>query len=110
MAVLAVALGKEMGLRGEELDELELGALLHDIGKIRVDLSILKKPGKLDEKEWEEIRKHPETGYRIAQSVSELQNVSDIILCHHERWDGTGYPQAAERGKYPPSGAHHFRG
>lgn len=93
MTLLAVALGKEMGLRGDELDELELGALLHDIGKIRVDLSILKKPGKLDEKEWEEIRKHPETGYRIAQSVSELQGVSDLILCHHERWDGTGYPQ-----------------
>ncbi len=93
MTILAVALGKEMGLRGDKLDELELGALLHDIGKIRVDLSILKKPGKLDEKEWEEIRKHPETGYRIAQSVSELQGVSDLILCHHERWDGTGYPQ-----------------
>lgn len=93
MAALAVTLGKEMGLRGEELDNLEVGALLHDIGKIRVDLSILQKPGKLNEKEWEEIRKHPETGFRIAQSVSELQNVSEIILSHHERWDGTGYPR-----------------
>ena len=101
MTVLAVALGKEMGLRGEELDELELGALLHDIGKIRVDLSILKKPGKLDEKEWEEIKKHPETGYRIAQSVSELQGVSDLILCHHERWDGTGYPQGLKGDDIP---------
>jgi diguanylate cyclase (GGDEF)-like protein/PAS domain S-box-containing protein/putative nucleotidyltransferase with HDIG domain len=101
MAVHAVALGKEMGLRGAELDELELGALLHDIGKIRVDLSILKKPGKLDEKEWEEIRKHPETGYRIAQSVSEMQNVSEIILCHHERWDGTGYPQQLKEEEIP---------
>ena len=93
MAELAVLLGKEMKLRGEELDKLELGALLHDIGKIRVDLSILTKPGKLDEKEWVEIKKHPETGYRIAQSVPELQNISEIILCHHERWDGTGYPR-----------------
>ena len=93
MAVLAVALGKEMGLRGEELDELEVASLLHDIGKIRVDLSILTKPGKLDEREWEEIRKHPETGYRITQSVPELRNVSDIILCHQEKWDGTGYPR-----------------
>lgn len=101
MAVLAVALGKEMGLRGEELDKLELGALLHDIGKIRVDLIILKKPGKLDEKEWEEIRKHPETGYRIAQSVSELQSVSEIILCHQERWDGTGYPRRLKEEEIP---------
>ncbi len=93
MAVLAVALGKEMGLRGEELDELEVASLLHDIGKIRVDLSILTKPGKLDEREWEEIKKHPETGYRITQSVPELRNVSDIILCHQEKWDGTGYPR-----------------
>jgi diguanylate cyclase (GGDEF)-like protein/putative nucleotidyltransferase with HDIG domain len=101
MAILAIALGKEMGLRGEELDKLEIGALLHDIGKIRVDQSILKKPGKPDEKEWEEIRKHPEAGYRIAQSVSELQNVSDIILCHHERWDGTGYPQRLKGEEIP---------
>ena len=101
MAAMAVALGKEMGLRGEELDELELAALLHDIGKIRVDLSILKKPGKLDEKEWEEIRKHPETGYRIAHSVTELQSISEIILCHHERWDGTGYPQGLKEDKIP---------
>ena len=101
MAVYAVALGKELGLRGEKLDELELGALLHDIGKIRVDLSILKKPGKLDEKEWEEIRKHPETGFRIAQSVSELRNISELILCHHERWDGTGYPQRLKAEEIP---------
>ena len=101
MAVLAEALGKEMGLRGGELDELELGALLHDIGKIRVDLSILKKPGKLNEKEWEEIKKHPETGYRIAQSVSELRNISELILCHHERWDGTGYPQGLKEANIP---------
>ena len=101
MALLAKALSREMGLRGEELDRLELGALLHDIGKIRVDLSILTKPGKLDEKEWEEIRKHPETGYRIAQSVAELQNVSEIILYHHERWDGTGYPHQLKGEEIP---------
>ncbi len=101
MAELAVALGKEMGLRGEELDRLELGALLHDIGKIRVDLSILTKPGKLDEKEWVEIKKHPETGFRIAQSVSELRNISDLILCHHERWDGTGYPRRLKEEEIP---------
>jgi putative nucleotidyltransferase with HDIG domain len=94
MARWARALGEAMGLSGEPLDRLELGAYLHDIGKVRIDSSILKKPGKLSPAEWEEIKKHPEAGYRIACSVPELQNVADLILCHHERWDGTGYPRS----------------
>ena len=93
MARWARALGEAMGLSGEPLDRLELGAYLHDIGKVRIDSSILKKPGKLSASEWEEIKKHPEAGYRIACSVPELQNVADLILCHHEKWDGTGYPR-----------------
>ncbi len=94
MARWARALGEAMGLSGEPLDRLELGAYLHDIGKVRIDSSILKKPGKLSASEWEEIKKHPEAGYRIACSVPELQNVADLILCHHEKWDGSGYPRS----------------
>lgn len=94
MARWARALGEAMGLSGEPLDRLELGAYLHDIGKVRIDGSILKKPGKLSAPEWEEIKKHPEAGYRIACSVPELQNVADLILFHHEKWDGTGYPRS----------------
>jgi diguanylate cyclase (GGDEF)-like protein/putative nucleotidyltransferase with HDIG domain len=102
MAHWARALGEATGLSGEPLDLLELGAYLHDIGKVRIDSSILKKPGKLSASEWEEIKKHPEAGYRIASSVPELQSVADLILCHHEKWDGSGYPRSLAGEEIPP--------
>ncbi len=93
MAILAKSLAHALDLSKEDEDALELASMLHDIGKVRVDLSILKKAGSLTGEEWEEIKKHPEAGYRIAQSVPHLNAISEIILYHHERWDGTGYPQ-----------------
>jgi HD-GYP domain-containing protein (c-di-GMP phosphodiesterase class II) len=93
MAILAKSLAQALELNKEDTDQLELASMLHDIGKVRVDLNILKKAGSLTGEEWEEIKKHPEAGYRIAQSVPNLNAISEIILYHHERWDGTGYPQ-----------------
>ncbi len=93
MANMAKALGEQLQLPNRDLDTLELAASLHDIGKISIDLSILQKPEKLNNDEWEIIKKHPETGWRIAQAVPDLYQISDIILYHHERWDGTGYPR-----------------
>lgn len=93
LANLSKQLGRELGLTEEELVSLELAATLHDIGKISIDRNILTKPGKLNAEEWAEIKKHPEAGYRIAQTVPELSQISEYILCHHERWDGFGYPQ-----------------
>jgi diguanylate cyclase (GGDEF)-like protein/PAS domain S-box-containing protein len=93
MAALSRKLGLEVGLSEEELITLELATTLHDIGKISIDRNILTKPGKLTLEEWEELKKHPEVGYRITQTVPELRGVSEYILCHHERWDGKGYPQ-----------------
>jgi len=93
LANLSKQLGLELGLTEEELVSLELAATLHDIGKISIDRNILTKPGKLNAEEWAEIKKHPEAGYRIAQTVPELSQISEYILCHHERWDGFGYPQ-----------------
>jgi len=93
MAKLARQTGKLLGLYSNDLDNLELAAELHDIGKIVIDLSILNKKGALSKKEWELIREHPAAGYRITQSIPELQPISEIVLYHHERWDGTGYPQ-----------------
>lgn len=90
---LSRKLGAEMKLTDEQLDELELLSTLHDIGKISIDESILNKRGKLTREEWSQIRKHPEVGYRIAMSCSELTPIADYIMCHHERWDGKGYPQ-----------------
>lgn len=93
LADLSRKLGQEIGINEEDLVSLELVATLHDIGKISVDQNILTKRGKLTNKEWAEIKKHPEVGYRIAQTVPELRTISEYIMCHHERWDGTGYPQ-----------------
>jgi HD-GYP domain-containing protein (c-di-GMP phosphodiesterase class II) len=73
--------------------DLARGALLHDIGKIGVPDSILLKPGKLTPEEWNEIRKHPTIGYEILQGVKFLDRVAWMVLCHHEKYDGTGYPQ-----------------
>ncbi len=82
-----------MGLNDDQLSELELLSSLHDLGKIGIAEHILDKPGPLSREEWLEMRKHPEIGYRIAQASPELAAVAEGILCHHERWDGTGYPQ-----------------
>ncbi len=92
MTRLAIKVGKKIGLSGNELDDLKLLAMLHDMGKVAVNDNILNKAGPLNDEEWEAIKKHPEAGYRIAQSSMELSQISPYILSHHERWDGKGYP------------------
>ncbi|HWT27519.1 MAG TPA: HD domain-containing phosphohydrolase, partial [Mobilitalea sp.] len=90
---LSKGIGESMNLLEEQLNELELLSTLHDIGKIGISDGILNKPDKLNPSEWEEMKRHPEMGYRIAMSTPELAPIADYILCHHERWDGSGYPQ-----------------
>ena len=89
-------LGAELGTRIELTDiqqsRLSLLCLLHDIGKIGIPLEILNKPGKLTEEEWKILRSHTEKGYEIANSNIELKDIAEEIRHHHERWDGTGYP------------------
>nr|WP_320025787.1 HD domain-containing phosphohydrolase [uncultured Acetobacterium sp.] len=101
MADLAKHLGRALALDQEDLVALELVATLHDIGKISIDSKLLNKNGKLTDEEWTEIKKHPEVGYRIAQTVPELRKISEYILCHHERWDGDGYPQGLKAEEIP---------
>jgi HD-GYP domain-containing protein (c-di-GMP phosphodiesterase class II) len=74
---------------------------LHDIGKIVISNKILNKKGNLSESEWHELKKHPQVGYRIAMSSPDLMPIADCILCHHERWDGKGYPQGLKGDKIP---------
>lgn len=90
---LAIGLGEKMGFEEEELRTLAQAALLHDIGKISVSDAILLKPGPLVPEEWEAIKKHPETGYRIVRSSSYLRDAAEIVWSHHERHDGKGYPR-----------------
>lgn len=92
MQDMALQMGRAIKLSPSELDDLNLLAALHDIGKIAIPNSILEKPGKLNAEEWETIKKHPEIGYRIALSSPEMAPIAEGILHHHERWDGKGYP------------------
>ncbi len=79
-------------LSSQEIDEIKTIGLLHDIGKIGINEDLLNKPGKLSNDEYEEIKRHPEIGYRILSMVNDMSDIAKYILYHHERWDGNGYP------------------
>ncbi len=93
---LAVALAQELGLTSEEQENVATGAFLHDIGKIAVPDNILLKPGPLTDEEWAVMRTHSQTGYDILRSSQFLQDAAQVVHQHHERWDGSGYPQGLE--------------
>ena len=97
----AAKLGNAIGLKNGRLNNLFLLATLHDIGKITISEDILNKKGSLTDKEWEVIKEHPERGYNIAKSTAEFAPVAKYILAHHERWDGTGYPQGLNGEEIP---------
>jgi HD-GYP domain-containing protein (c-di-GMP phosphodiesterase class II) len=101
VARLAAAVGQQMNLAEEELTHLEQAAMLHDLSKIDLPNVILKKPGPLDENEWEKIQKHPELGHQIVRDVPFLKQAGDIMLYHHERFDGGGYPRGLMREEIP---------
>ncbi|ACB85790.1 sensor domain-containing diguanylate cyclase/phosphohydrolase [Natranaerobius thermophilus] len=101
MKHIARMMGEALYLSEAALDELELIASLHDIGKIAVPENILLKEGPLDEEEWHEIKKHPEIGCRIAQSMEELRPVAEGILYHHEWINGRGYPTGLQGREIP---------
>ncbi len=90
---LARMTGEALGLPKEELELLEWGGLLHDVGKIGVPEAILNKPGRLTEREFAAIRKHPEIGYEVLKPVKRFERVLDAVLYHHENHDGSGYPR-----------------
>ena len=90
-----------MGIVEPELGWIRRGALLHDVGKIGVPDAILRKPGKLDDDEWIEMRKHPEHGYEMLRHIHFLAPALDIVLCHQERYDGSGYPRGLKQDEIP---------
>lgn len=83
------------------LDNIRKGALLHDVGKIAIPDSILKKPARLTAPEWEKIKLHPSLGFGLIKEIKLLKEVGNIILYHHERYDGNGYPKGLKRGNIP---------
>ena len=98
---LSLELGRGLGLTEDRLQQLEWAAFLHDIGKIHVHEEILTKPGPLDAGEWGEMRQHPFFSYSILTQVDHLSEIADIVYCHHERYDGMGYPRCLRGTEIP---------
>jgi putative nucleotidyltransferase with HDIG domain len=96
-----IRLAEAMGLKGADLLHIRRGALLHDIGKMGVPDEILLKPGALTEEEWVIMRKHPEYAYNLLSPITYLRASLDIPYCHHEKWDGTGYPRGLKGEEIP---------
>jgi len=98
---MSVRLGRELGLDSSELEHIRRGALLHDIGKMVIPDSILQKPDKLTKEEWEIIRKHPIYSRRMLGHIDFLKQAVAIPFYHHEKWDGSGYPEGLKNVQIP---------
>jgi putative two-component system response regulator len=93
VADMTLEIAKNLGISNDEIAQIERGALLHDIGKLRIPNNILRKPAGLNPEEWQIMRRHPEYGYDFVKEINFLDGAADIILSHHERYDGKGYPR-----------------
>lgn len=98
---MTLRLGVEMGMDEQELVHVRRGALLHDIGKMGVPDQILNKPGPLTAEEWEVMRRHPTHAYLMLSPIRYLRQATDIPYCHHEKWDGSGYPRGLKAEEIP---------
>lgn len=93
VARYAVKIAKRLDLSPHEIEGIEVAAILHDIGKIGIQEAILNKPGKLDDEEWKEVKKHPESSLKILDGINFPWDIKPIVYAHHERYDGKGYPR-----------------
>ncbi len=100
---MTIKLAQAMGITDEELTQIRRGSLLHDIGKMGVPDRILLKPDKLTDEEWVSMRKHPGFAHDMLAPVAYLRPALDIPYCHHEKWDGTGYPRGLKGDQIPLS-------
>ena len=98
---ITIEIARAAGMSEEEMVHIRRGALLHDIGKLGVPDSVLLKPGKLTEEEWVLMKNHPVIAYKLLSPISFLRRAIDIPYCHHEKWDGTGYPQGLKAEQIP---------
>jgi HD-GYP domain-containing protein (c-di-GMP phosphodiesterase class II) len=92
VAELAVEIGTEMGLGQREIEQIEIAARVHDIGKVAIPDDILLKPGKLDEAEWEKMKEHPVISAELISGIEIYSPIAKAVRHEHERWNGTGYP------------------
>lgn len=93
VSAISEQIAMKLGFSKYEIKKVTMAGLLHDIGKISIDEKILNKPGKLDQEEWEFIKKHPEHGFKILSTSLDTMEIAKAILAHHEKWDGSGYPK-----------------
>ncbi len=100
---ITLRLARALSVSEDQLIHIRRGALLHDIGKMAIPDVILQKPGPLTEDEWKEMRRHPEYAHRMLSPIVYLRPALDIPYCHHERWDGTGYPRGLKGEEIPLS-------
>ena len=101
VAAYSLVLAKEAGYPADGLETLEFGAFLHDIGKIGIKDAVLLKPGPLDDAEWIHMREHPVKGFEIASKIEMLKPIIGAVRNHHERWDGSGYPDKMKGEEIP---------
>lgn len=101
VAALSMLVAKELDLSVDRTRNLQMAAVLHDVGKIALSEGILNKEGKISDEEYAEIKKHPETGYGIVSQIKHMKPIAEIIKYHHERWDGTGYPEGLSKHEIP---------
>lgn len=98
---MTVQLAQAFGLGDEEITHIQRGALLHDMGKIGVPDAVLHKPSQLTDEEWFQMRRHPQYAYEMLEEIEYLKPALDIPYCHHEKWDGTGYPRKLKGEEIP---------
>jgi HD-GYP domain-containing protein (c-di-GMP phosphodiesterase class II) len=98
---VAQAIASRMGVEGDELEALGYGAVVHDLGKLRIPDSILMNPGSLSDDEWAQMKQHPAWGAEIIGDNAFYDVARQVALCHHERWDGSGYPRGLRGEEIP---------
>jgi putative nucleotidyltransferase with HDIG domain len=101
VAEITLTLAKKVGIPEEQLVHMRRGALLHDIGKMAISDNVLYKVGSFTPHEWEIMRRHPEYAYQLLYPIAYLRPAIDIPYCHHERWDGKGYPRGLKGEEIP---------
>lgn len=101
VSAICEAIAAEMDFIKGDVNRIRIAGLVHDIGKIGINEEILNKAGSLDQNEWLSIKKHPEAGWRILSTTNEFSEVAEFVLRHHERWNGSGYPQGLKGSEIP---------
>jgi HD-GYP domain-containing protein (c-di-GMP phosphodiesterase class II) len=101
VALMGSRLAAASGMSDEQVERIRIAGLMHDVGKIGVREAVLRKPGKLTNEEFDEIKRHPVIGHTILKDITALQDVLPGVLCHHERWDGRGYPEGLGGNEIP---------